>query len=72
MTVGMTVKEALKRRIDEMSDEDAAELLAELEWQETDEEVLTPEEEAALRAGKADFAAGDWEDAEELFQARGL
>lgn len=68
----MTAKEALRQRIDSLTEEEAAELLDRLEWESTEEEELTAEEWARVREGKRQIAAGETVDAEELFKELGL
>ena len=68
----MTVKEILHERIDGMSDEAAAELLAQLDWDATDEEELTEEELADVLEGMAQFARGEFVDGEKFLRERGL
>ncbi len=67
----MTVKEALKERIDQMTEEEAADLLAYLESEE-DEEELTPEEWEEVRRSREEYERGEYVDGEELFRELGL
>lgn len=53
----MTVKEALKDRIDAMSDDEAAELLARLEWESSETDTLTDDELADVLAAEAEADA---------------
>lgn len=64
----MTTKEALHERIDE----EAEELLAQLEWEATAEEELTPEEMALLEEGNAEFERGEFIRADDLYRELGL
>ena len=59
----MTAKEALKERIDSLTEEEAAELLDRLEWESTEEEILTPEQWARVQEGERQIALGDVVDA---------
>ncbi|HKS90696.1 MAG TPA: hypothetical protein VJQ83_02115 [Tepidiformaceae bacterium] len=68
----MTTKEALHERIDELTDEEAEELLAQLEWEATAEEELTPEEMALLEEGNAEFERGEFIRADDLYRELGL
>ncbi len=68
----MTTKEALHERIDELSDEDAEELLAQLEWEATEEDELTPEELASAEAGFDEIRRGDFVDGEAALRRLGL
>jgi hypothetical protein len=68
----MTAKEALKARIDELSEEEAAEWLARIEWESSDMETLSDEELAQLRAAEREFAAGESVDAEVVLRKLGL
>ncbi|MBA4180939.1 MAG: hypothetical protein C0506_10160 [Anaerolinea sp.] len=65
----MTAKEALRERIDLLTEEEAADLLDRLEWESTEEEELTPEEWARVREGERQIAAGETVDAS-AFMAR--
>lgn len=62
----MTAKEALRERIDLLTEEEAAELLDRLEWESTEEEELTPEEWARVREGKRQIDAGEWVSGDEF------
>ncbi len=64
----MTAKQALLERVQAMSEEEAEEVLAQLEWESTEFEELTPEEEAEVEAGRAEFAAGNSVSADEYFK----
>ena len=68
----MTAKEALRERVESLTEDEAAELLDRLEWESTEEEVPTPEQVAELLAGKAEFERGEFVDGEEFLRARGL
>lgn len=67
----MTVKQALREWIDRMSDEEAAELLAHLEWEATEEE-LTPEDLAAIRQSDEEYRRGEALDGKALLRELGL
>jgi len=68
----MNVKEALYEWVDRMSDEEAAELLARLEWEVTDEEELMPEEWEEVRNGLLEIARGETVPAEEVYRELGI
>ena len=68
----MTAKEALPTRIDDLSEEEAAELLAQIEWDATEEEELTPEEIALLDEVKTQFERGEVFDGEKLLRELGV
>jgi hypothetical protein len=68
----MTAKEALRERIDDLSEEEAAELLAQIEWDATEEEELTPEEMELVRQSQLEYERGEGIDGEELFRQLGL
>lgn len=70
--LAMTAKQALIERVEEMTEEEAAELLAQLEWDSTEFEVLTPEDAARVEEGFAQIRAGDSIDGAELFRQLGL
>ena len=69
----MTVKERLYQFIEaQMTDEEAAELLAQLEWDSTEFEELTPAELAEAEAGREENERGDSVDAETVFRELGI
>lgn len=69
----MTAKEALRERIDLLTEEEeVAELLDRLEWESAQEEIPTSEQVDQLLAGEAEFAAGEFRDGAEFLRARGL
>ena len=68
----MTAKEALRERIDDLSEEEAAELLAQIEWDATEEEELTPEEMELVRQSQLEYERGEGIVGEELFRQLGL
>ena len=65
----MTAKEALRERIDTLTEDEAAELLDRLEWESSEEEILTPEQWARVQEGERQIADGDVVDAS-AFMAR--
>lgn len=65
----MTAKEALRERIDTLTEDEAAELLDRLEWESSEEEIPTPEQWARVQEGERQIAAGDVVDAS-AFMAR--
>ena len=68
----MTVKELLHERIEGMTEEAAAELLAQLDWEATEEDELTEEELAGVMEGRAQFARGEFVDGETVLRELGL
>ncbi len=68
----MTAKEALRERIESLTEDEAAELLDRLEWESTEEETPTLEQDELLAKGKAEFAAGEYVDGDEFLRVRGL
>jgi hypothetical protein len=59
-------------RVEAMSEEEAAELLAQLEWESSEVEEMTPEEERRVRRGLAQIARGESIDGEALLKELGL
>jgi hypothetical protein len=68
----MTVKELLHERIEGMTEEAAAELLTQLEWDDLEEEELTEEEIAGMLEGFAQIKRGDSVEGEKFLRDRGL
>jgi len=68
----MTAKQALHERIEHLSEDEAEELLARLDWESTETETLTEEELAEVLAGKREVAAGESVDGEEVFRRLNL
>ena len=68
----MTAKEALRKKIDRFTEEQAAEWLARIEWESTDVEELTGEENALVGESKAEYERGDAVDGKELLHELGL
>lgn len=69
----MTAKQALLEFVETMTEEDAEELLARLEWESSEfDDDPTPEEEAMLAEARTAIAAGDVLSAEELFKELGI
>jgi len=64
----MTAKQALLELVETMSEEEAEEVLARIEWEATEFEELTPEEAAEVEVGRAEFAAGHSVSADEYFK----
>lgn len=71
-TDAMTVKQALREWIDRMSDEEAAELLAHLEWEAADEDQLTAEDIAAIQQSDEEYRRGEALDGRALLRELGL
>jgi hypothetical protein len=55
----MTAKEALRERIELLTEEEAEELLHQMDWDSTPTETLTPEELAEVVAGEDEIARGE-------------
>lgn len=68
----MNAKDALHAHVDALTEEAAAELLAQLEWDATEEEDLTPEEVALLDEANAQFERGEIFDGEKLLRELGV
>ena len=68
----VTAKEALRERIDLLTEEEANELFDRLERESAEEEIPTSEQVDQLLAGEAEFAAGEFLDGAEFLRARGL
>lgn len=68
----MTAKEALRERIDRLSEEEAAEWLARMEWEASEAETLTDEEMAQVVTAEREFADGEWVSGEEVFRKLAL
>ncbi|MBE7519102.1 MAG: hypothetical protein HS107_07620 [Thermoflexaceae bacterium] len=64
----MTAKQALRERIENLSEEEAAELLARLDWEASETEALDADELAEVIAARAEIGSGDFVDGEELFR----
>ena len=70
--VPMTAKQALIERVETMTEEEAAELLNQLEWDATEFEELTPAELERVERGFKQVANGESIDGETLFRELGL
>lgn len=68
----MNAKDALHAHVDALTEEEAAELLAQIEWDTTEEEELTPEEARAADAGFDEIHRGDFVDGGQLLRRVGL
>lgn len=68
----MTAKQALRKRIDRLSEEEAAEWLARMEWESTDTETLTREEMDDVLSAEREFAEGKSVSGDEVFRKLGL
>jgi len=68
----VTAKEALRERIDRLSEDEAAEWLARMEWESTETEALTDEEMAEVLAADREIAEGKSVEGEEVFRRLGL
>lgn len=69
----MTVKERLHEFIEaRLTDEEAAELLAQLEWDSTEFDELTPEEWEDVKQSREEYARGEYVDGEALFRELGI
>jgi hypothetical protein len=69
---GMTAKQALRERVERLSEEEAAEWLARFEWESTETETLTDEEMDRVLAAEREFAEGESVGGEEVFRKLGL
>ncbi len=68
----MTAKEALREQVERMSEAEAAEWLARVEWESSETEELAPDELNAVLAGEDEIARGDSVDGESLFRRLSL
>lgn len=68
----MTAKQALRKRIDRLSEEEAAEWLSRMEWESTDTETLTREEMDDVLSAEHEFAEGKSVSGDEVFRKLGL
>lgn len=68
----MTAKQALIERVQDMTEEEASELLAQLEWNAAEFEELTAPELARVERGEAQVARGESIDGEALFRELGI
>jgi hypothetical protein len=68
----MTAKQALRERVERLSEQEAAEWLARIEWESTESEALTDEEMAQVLAAEREFAEGKSVSGEEVFRKLGL
>ncbi|MBE0610229.1 MAG: hypothetical protein IH609_12680 [Dehalococcoidia bacterium] len=68
----MTAKEALRNRIDRLTEDQAAEWLARMEWESTEFEHLTDAERAEVRESQAEYERGEALDGEKVLRDLGL
>lgn len=68
----MTAKEMLRKKIDRLTEQQAAEWLARMEWESTEVEELTAEEKALVQESQAEYARGEAMDGKELLHELGL
>jgi hypothetical protein len=68
----MNAKQALRDHIERLSEDEAAELLARIDWDATEFEKLTEDELRELRASEEEFARGEYSDGEDVFHRLGL
>jgi hypothetical protein len=68
----MTAKEALRERVDRLSEDEAAEWLARMDWESTDTESLSNSELSAVVEADAEVRRGEWVDGEQALHALGL
>ena len=68
----MTAKEALRERIESLTEEEAAELLAKIDWDSTEYEELTEAEAAEVAASQAEYGRGESVDGEPALRRLGL
>ncbi len=69
---GMSAKEALHVRIERLTEDEAVELLAQLEWDSSEFDELSPDEMAEALAGRQENERGESVDGEDLFRRLGL
>jgi predicted transcriptional regulator len=68
----MTAKEALRDRIQQLTEEQAAEWLARIEWELTEFEEVSEKELAEILASQAEYERGESVDGKELLRELGL
>ncbi len=68
----MTARQAPRERVDQLSEEEAAEWLERMDWESVPTESLTAEELAAVLAADQDIAEGHFVDGEDLLRRLGL
>lgn len=68
----MTAKEALREHVEHLSEDEAAEWLARMEWEGTEAETLSDDELAQLEEAEREFADGKWVSGDEVFRKPGL
>ena len=64
----MTAKQALRERVDRLTEEEAADILDLIEWELSNSEELTEEETAGVMAGREEIAHGDAVESKEFFR----
>ena len=64
----MSAKQALRDRIERLSEEEAAELLARIEWESTEVETLSEAELKELAESEEEFSRGEASDAEDVYR----
>lgn len=69
---GMTAKETLRKKVDRLTEQQAADWLARMEWESTEVEELTAEEEALVQENQAEYARGESVDGKGLLHELGL
>lgn len=68
----MTAKETLRKKVDRLTEQQAAEWLARMEWESTEVEELTAEEQALVQESQAEYERGEAVDGKELLHELGL
>ncbi len=68
----MTAKEALRDRIQQLTEEQAAEWLARIEWELTEFEEVSEKELAEILASQAEYERGQAVDGKESLRKLGL
>jgi hypothetical protein len=68
----MSAKQALRDHIERLTEEEAAELLAQIAWDSTETESLTEDELKELAESEQEFARGEYSDGQEVFRRLGL
>lgn len=68
----MTAKETLRKKLNRLTEQQAAEWLARMEWESTEVEELTAEEKTLVQESQAEYERGDAVDGKELLHELGL
>ncbi len=68
----MTALQALHERVEQLTEDEAAEWLARIDWESTEMETLTEAEMEEVLAGEREIAAGNCVDGETFLRELGL